>query len=390
MQRLPSRLAVALRLFGIGDQGVDRLSEPGLITVRVVGVVVHQRTGDSVGDHLGYATDVGGHHRGAAGHRFEVDDAQRLIDRRAYENCCSRKYLAYLSDGQHFPDPEHAGARAGQLGYPGGHFGGDFRRVGRSGAQHQLDVGTELVRGRQQVGDAFLPGDPPDECHHRPAAVDAEVGEHRLPREQTPTARPGATPRCRSRCARHAPGRDPASDRPATRRRACPELTAMTASAAVTARLFHPRRDPVAAAELLGLPRPQRLQRVRGQHVRDVVEHCGQLPGQAGVPGVGVDHAGLRGGIGHHQIRRQRRQRRVRAAQLRVGLIRERARSGRAHAVHVDLAQLAQLRDELGYVHPRAAVDLRRILPSHHRHPHTRHGSSRLGMVHVAGLIQIA
>jgi hypothetical protein len=46
--------------------------------------------------------------------------------------------------------------------------------------------------------------------------------------------------------------------------------------------------------------------------------------------------------------------------------------------MNVDLAQMAQLRDELGDVHPRPAVDLGRILPSHHRHPHSvdrnRHG----------------
>ena len=49
----------------------------------------------------------------------------------------------------------------------------------------------------------------------------------------------------------------------------------------------------------------------------------------------------------------------------------------RAHAVHVDLAQVAQLRDELGDVNARAAVDLGWILPSHHRHPHGDDGSSR-------------
>ena len=47
-----------------------------------------------------------------------------------------------------------------------------------------------------------------------------------------------------------------------------------------------------------------------------------------------------------------------------------------AAELHIDaIVPGAQLRDELGHVHPRAAVDLRRILPSHHRHPHTRHGS---------------
>jgi len=42
---------------------------------------------------------------------------------------------------------------------------------------------------------------------------------------------------------------------------------------------LHPGREPVSAAELLGLPRPPRLQRVRGDHVRHPVQHLGQVPG---------------------------------------------------------------------------------------------------------------
>jgi hypothetical protein len=38
--------------------------------------------------------------------------------------------------------------------------------------------------------------------------------------------------------------------------------------------------------------------------------------------------------------------------------------------MHVDLAKVAQLRDELGDVYARAAVDLGWILPRHHCHPH--------------------
>ncbi|CAB4956762.1 unannotated protein [freshwater metagenome] len=52
---------------------------------------------------------------------------------------------------------------------------------------------------------------------------------------------------------------------------------------------LNPRGDPVAAAELLGLPRPTRLERVRGDHVRDPIELGGQVPGEVRVPGVGVD-----------------------------------------------------------------------------------------------------
>ena len=54
----------------------------------------------------------------------------------------------------------------------------------------------------------------------------------------------------------------------------------------------------------------------------------------------------------------------------------ERPVARRAHAVHVDLAQVAQLRDELGDVYACTAVDLGRILPRHHRHPHVYDRSS--------------
>ncbi len=51
---------------------------------------------------------------------------------------------------------------------------------------------------------------------------------------------------------------------------------------------LRPARQGVPAAELLGLPGAQRLQRVRGQHVRDAVEQLAEVPGQVGVPGVRV------------------------------------------------------------------------------------------------------
>ena len=52
------------------------------------------------------------------------------------------------------------------------------------------------------------------------------------------------------------------------------------------------RRQGVAAAELFGLPGPQRLEAVGRHHVGDVVEEAGQVAGEVGVPGVGVDEVG--------------------------------------------------------------------------------------------------
>ena len=50
--------------------------------------------------------------------------------------------------------------------------------------------------------------------------------------------------------------------------------------------LLHPGGEGVAAAELLGLPGPQRLQAVGAEHVRDAVQQRGQVSGHVGVPGV--------------------------------------------------------------------------------------------------------
>src|SRR5271154_1827221 len=55
---LPPRSAIALRTLRVGDQCVDRLGDPGLVTGPVGGVVVHQRTGQPVVDHLGYAAHI--------------------------------------------------------------------------------------------------------------------------------------------------------------------------------------------------------------------------------------------------------------------------------------------------------------------------------------------
>ena len=146
-----------------------------------------------------------------------------------------------------------------------------------------------------------------------------------------------------------------------------PADTAMTASAASSAVRSAPGRERVAAAELLGLPRPQRLQAVRGHHVRHAVQQLGDVPGEVGVPGVGVHQVGAR-------ARRRPSPGRRRAcaapalAPASAGRVRRSAvtpgsSARRAEAVHPDVGQPAQLAGEVLDVHPRAAVDLGRVLP---------------------------
>ncbi len=118
-----------------------------------------------VRDDLRDAADGAGHHRGLAGHRLQVHDAQRLVHRRADEHGRVREQLRDLGAGQHVrrnqttPVPLRLQLGDGRRG-----LGGDLRGVRRAGAQHQLDVRVEVVRPRaSRCADALLPGDPADE-----------------------------------------------------------------------------------------------------------------------------------------------------------------------------------------------------------------------------------
>ncbi len=219
---------------------------------------------------------------------------------------------------------------AGQLLHRRRHLGGDLRGVGCAGAQHQLHLGREVVRGRDQMRDALLPGDPPDEGDDRAGRVDAEL------RPSTDSAPRRALLACatgyqtsvsiplRTTCTRLGSSAGIGLQHVVAHARADRDHRV----GGLDRGLLHPRRHPVAAAELFGLPRPHRFERMRGQHVRDAVQQRGEVPGQPGVPGVRMHDGGLRGGVGHHQIGRQRRQRRVGALERRVGLVHDRARRG--------------------------------------------------------------
>ena len=145
-----------------------------------------------------------------------------------------------------------------------------------------------------------------------------------------------------------------------------PSLTAITASAASNAVRSAQRTTPVAAAELLGLPRPVRLERVRGQHVRDAVQQRGEVAGQVGVPGVGVHDVAAgaiaaaidrstdsvcSGGVG--------------AAASRGSGVCARAsgRSGPKQCTSTSRPARRSSRDQVLDVHAGSAVDLRRATP---------------------------
>ena len=67
-------------------------------------------------------------------------------------------------------------------------------------------------------------------------------------------------------------------------------------------RALHPRGDPVAAAQLFGLPRPHRLQAVGREDVRDAAHEAREVAAEVGVPGVRVHEVRALAGGGEGQV----------------------------------------------------------------------------------------
>ena len=217
---------------------------------------------------------------------------------------------------------------------------------GVSGAPAQSTswaLGVDVAHRLEQVRDALLARDAPDEDDRRRVGVDAVALEHVGARGRARTRRC----RCRCRSSRRGRGRSPG--RPSSRSSRIPSETATIASAASTAVRSQKRRQRVAAAELLGLPRAQRLERVHGDDVRDVVHELGQVAAEVRVPGVAVDEVGVGRARGHRQVDRHRAQRGElgrRAVQRVPRLVADRRPSRSAPqawtSTSIELAQLAR------------------------------------------------
>ncbi len=98
------------------------------------------------------------------------------------------------------------------------------------------------------------------------------------------------------------------------------------------------------------------------------------MAGHVGVPGVGVHDVGPGAGVGDGEVDPERAQRRVGAGELRRLGVRRRPGlvAWRAEGVHprVQVAARPQRPDQLGDVHPRAAVHLGRVLLGQHVDSH--------------------
>src|SRR2546426_6312348 len=121
-------------------------------------------------------------------------------------------------------------------------------------------------------------------------------------------------------------------------------------------------RKRVAAAELLGLPRPQRLQAVDRHDVRNGPHELGNVPAQIRVPRVAVHHVDTLDGPRHGEVDGHRLQRRGFGLRFRDGIpglmaCHSGLVAGSAPAVNRDLGQVAELSRDVLDGGARAPVD---------------------------------
>ena len=182
------------------------------------------------------------------------------------------------------------------------------------------------------------------------------------------------TRRCRSRCRSRGRGRGRSPDRRARMSPRMPLRDRDHRVGVLQRRPLAEARQRVAAAELLRLPRPQRLERVHGGDVRDAVHELGQVAAEVRVPGVAVDEVGAarrrRPSSGRSTSRAARRARARRRPARPTPRGRWRRRGRRPSACTVDVVERAQLAREVLDVHARPAVDLRRVLAREQRDLH--------------------
>ena len=279
-----------------------------------------------------------------------------------------------LRTRQHLLDPDDVAAFLVELGERGLDLLGDLRGVRGAGAQHHLNVLGDQVQRLEQVWQALLTGDAADEQQRRLAAVDVVTVEHGPAR--VVVGRRGEVA--------HGDAVMHHDDLVGVEVRVRGEDVLAHAAGdgddavgVLVGVLFGPGAQIITAAELLALPRAERLQRMRGDDQRRTVQHLGEVSGQARIPGVRVGDVGV-DVVGYLQINAEGLQRRIRVGQLRGrsvahdlqaalrraisgdgGYIGFGARSVERTDGHVD--PLGQHLRELFRVHACATIDIRRV-----------------------------
>jgi hypothetical protein len=284
--------------------------------------------------------------------------------------------LHHVLAGEHLLDPDHPAPEGLQFRDGVRRLTADLGGVRGAGAEHQPGRRVEVVGRLQQVVDALLAGDPPDEDDVRRARLDAVARQRvgvlgRRVERGVDAVVDHVHP---LRVDRGVGGEDVLPHAAADRDDAVGRLVR---------RPLSPARQCVAAAQLFGLPGAARLQAVGSENVGHAVQQLGEMAAEVGVPGVGMGDVASLDRRRHRQVDGEHLERAVRAGEPRVGRVSRRVLPRGAEAVDVDIDQPPQLAGQEIDVDPCPAVDVRRKLSGEHRHAHggqTRVGSWRLGI----------
>lgn len=133
--------------------------------------------GSAIDDDFENASGSAGNDGCLARHGFEINDAERLINRRAAEDGAVAVKLNCLLLGDHLFDPDYIRVVSAGLIDFAAHFGGDLRRVRRAGAEHDLRVWRQVTDGVYKMRHAFLACDAAHEQDIRLAEIDTEAGQ---------------------------------------------------------------------------------------------------------------------------------------------------------------------------------------------------------------------
>ena len=122
-----------------------------------------EQSGGAMIHNLGNAAHRGSHHGRFAGHGFEIDDSERLVHRRTDEDGGMRVQRDDFLFWQHLANPDDR-VRALGAGAVNRlcHLSLDFRCVGRTGTQDNLNTRVEVPDSVHEMNDALLARDAAD------------------------------------------------------------------------------------------------------------------------------------------------------------------------------------------------------------------------------------
>ncbi len=123
----------------------------------------NQETGFSIDNDFFNSADCAGYNRCLACHRFEIDNAEGLVNRWAAKHGRVRIKFGNCIPIDHLCDPDNVGAFL-HCGLDGVfHFLRDLRCIGRASTKHDLKIGVHILNSTHEIDNSFLPRDPADE-----------------------------------------------------------------------------------------------------------------------------------------------------------------------------------------------------------------------------------